>query len=114
VSVLDRFMVHDVTLLAPTYTADRYGTQVADWSAPPTATFDERGWFTQTDTDEMAQGREGITDAFELTLPATSALTEDMRVRRLGADYEIRGSVRRAETPDGTHHVIAYLRKVTG
>lgn len=111
---LSRFMVHPVTLVEPTLVVDRYGTTVPDWSLPPAATFAEAGWLTRTDTDEMAQGREAITDLYELSLPPGSAITGTMRVERNGETFEIRGSIDRAETPEGTHHLIAHLRKVAG
>lgn len=111
---LGRFMIHPVTLVEPTLVVDRYGATVPDWGVPPAATYDEAGWFTRTGTDEMAQGREAITDDYELSLPATSAITGAMRVQHAGATYEIRGSIDRAETPEGTHHLVAHLRQVQG
>jgi head-tail adaptor len=112
-TAFDRFLVHDVDLLAPVTTTNRYGDTVADWDQPPTTT-SVKGWFTRTDTDEMADGREAITDVFELSLAADVPITDDMRVVRLGDTYEIRGSVERAEAPEGTHHQIIRLRRVAG
>lgn len=111
---LARFMVHDVTLLRPATSTNRYGDTVADWSAPPADTFNEKGWFTRTATSEMAEGREAITDDAELTLMGDSALDETMRVVHRGNTYEVRGSIQRADTPEGTHHLTAQLRKVAG
>jgi head-tail adaptor len=114
VSGLARFMVHDLTLLEPATSTNRYGDTVADWSAPPMATYSEKGWLARTGTSEMADGREAITDDVELTVLATSALTETMRVVYRGSTYEVRGSIHRAETPTGTSHLTAQLRKVAG
>jgi head-tail adaptor len=111
-AAISRFFVHPVTLLEPTTTETRYGDTVSDWSAPTRT--DEVGWFTQVETEEMAEGREALTDTYELTLPADSAINAAMRVEYEGATFEIRGSVRRAQTPEGSHHVIARLRRVSG
>lgn len=113
-SHFSRFMVHPVTLVEPATTVNAYGDTVVDWSLPPLATIHETGWFTRTSTEEMAQGREAITDVYELTLPATSAITASMRVVFYGSLYEIRGSIERAESPEDTHHLVARLRRVEG
>lgn len=113
-STLTRFLVHEVTLSAPVLVTDRYGGTVPDWTQPPAATFTESGWLTRTASEEMGQGREAITDTYELTLPATSAINGTMRVERAGETFEIRGSIERAEAPAGTHHLIVHLRRVQG
>lgn len=111
---MGRLFVSPVTLARPASTTNRYGEAVPDWSAPPDATWDELGWMTRTGSDEMANGREAHTDTWELSLPATSALDETMRVIHEGATYEVRGTVQRARTPSGPHHVVAQLRRVQG
>lgn len=113
-SGLDRFMVHDVELLTPASTTDRYGDTYADWTVPPAGIYGTKGWFTRRTTEEMADGREAITDVYELTLPPDVPATDDMRVVRNGQTYEIRGSVNLAPTPEGTHHQILELRRVVG
>lgn len=107
-------MVHPVTLQEPALSTNVYGDTVPDWSAPPVATYEETGWFTRTSTDEMADGRSAITDLWELTLEPDSAITSSMRVVVAGETYEIRGSVEAATTPNGTHHLVARLRRVEG
>lgn len=114
VAAFSRFLVHDVELLTPTYVVGRYGDNTADWTQPPASTVAAKGWFTRVDTDEMADGREAITDVYELSVDMTTALTEDMRVVRLGNTYEIRGSVEVGSTPEGAHHQIVRLRRVVG
>jgi head-tail adaptor len=114
VSGLARFLVHDVTLLTPTYVTDRYGDTYADWTQPPATSTAAKGWFTRKSTDEMADGREAITDVYELTLPAEVPTSDDMRVERDGRAYEIRGSVNVAPAPEGPHHSIVELRRVEG
>jgi head-tail adaptor len=109
---MTRFLVHPVTLQAPRIVTNAYGDTVADWSV--VTEYEETGWFTRTSTEEMAEGREAITDLYELTLPPGSAITESMRVLHDGDCYEIRGSVERADTPAGTHHLVAHLRRVAG
>jgi len=109
-----RFFVGPVTLTKPTTVTNRYGDTVADWSAPPAASYDEVGWMTRTGSEEMADGREAITDTWELSLPPSSALDETMRVAHDGKVYEIRGSVQTAATPAGAHHLVAQLRRVAG
>jgi hypothetical protein len=109
-----RFLVHDVDLLTPTYVVGRYGDSTPDWASPPAATLAAKGWFTRVDTDELADGREAITDTYELSLDIDVALTDDMRVVRNGATYEIRGSVETGASPDGDHHQILRLRRVVG
>lgn len=110
---LTRFMVHPITLIEPTMTVNAYGDTVADWPLPATER-EEMGWFTRTSTEEAGEGREAITDIYELTVLPTSALTASMRVRYLGEDYEVRGSVEQAKGPGGTHHLVARLRRVEG
>lgn len=111
---MDRFFVDTVTLTKPTTVTNRYGDTVTDWSVPPAATFEEVGWLTRTGSEEMAEGREAITDTWELSLPPSSALDETMRVSHAGNVYEIRGSVQTAATPAGRHHLVAQLRRVVG
>lgn len=113
-SHIAHFLVHPVTLTEATTATNQYGDSVPDWSAPPAAEHQEVGWFTRTSTDEMNEGREAITDSYELTLPPTSAIKSSMRVSYLGDLYEIRGSVERCEAPKGTHHLVARLRRVEG
>ena len=109
-----RFMVHNVDLLTPEYITGRYGDLVPDWTQPPAATLAAKGWFTRTDTDEMAQGREAITDVYELSLDIAVPIADDMRVVHRGVTYEIRGSIETGASPDGDHHLIARLRRVEG
>jgi head-tail adaptor len=111
---LASFLVHPVTLTEPARTTTAYGDTVADWSAPPAGQYQELGWFTRTASEEMAEGREAITDSYELTLAADSAITSTMRVAHAGALYEIRGSVERATAPEGVHHLVVRLRRVEG
>jgi hypothetical protein len=111
---MDRFFIHPVTFTRPATVTGRYGDTVTDWSAPPLATFNEHGWMTRTGTEEMAEGREAITDTWELSLPPSTALDETMRVSHAGTVYEVRGSIQRAGTPGGSHHVVAQLREVRG
>lgn len=109
-----RFLVHDVEVLTPSYVTNRYGDTVADWTLPPATTTAAKGWFTRVDTDEMAEGREAITDVYELSVDLSLPITDDVRVVRLGNTYEVRGSVESAETPEGSHHRIVRLRRVVG
>jgi head-tail adaptor len=109
-----RFMVHSVDLLAPTYTSNRYGDAVADWTVPPATTVTVKGWFTRLETEEEAQGREAITDTYEFSTDLTVPITDDMRIVRNGQSYEIRGSVDVTGTPDGDHHQVVRLRRVVG
>jgi hypothetical protein len=111
---LARFLVHPVHLVDPAMATNRYGDEVPDWDAPPVATHDEMGWFAATGSDEDAAGREAITGHAELSVGPDSALTETMRVEYDGGVYEIRGGIRRAVTPEGTHHKVALLRRVQG
>lgn len=107
-------MVHPVRLLQPTMTTTSYGDAVPDWSRPPQTVLSDVGWFTRTSTDEMAEGREAITDLYELTMAASSPINAAMRVEFAGDTFEIRGSIEYAEAPEGTHHVVARLRRVEG
>lgn len=107
-------MTQPVTLIKPATSSNRYGETMPDWSAPPEATVDEAGWMTRTGTEEMAEGREAITDTWELSLPFPSALDETMRVVHEGATYEVRGSIQVTRTPAAPHHVVAQLRRVNG
>jgi hypothetical protein len=109
-----RFMVDNVRLFRLATKVNAYGETVPDWTVPPIDIYNERGWFTRTGSDEMTQGREAITDNYELSLPAESMLSSEMYVQHDGATYEVRGSVQRAKTPTGVHHVVAQLRKVEG
>lgn len=113
-SYLTHFLIHPVTLTAPVMATNAYGDNLADWSQAPAAEYHELGWFTRVSTDETAEGREAITDTYELTLAPTSAITESMRVEHAGDLYEIRGSIDQAQAPDGTHHLVTRLRRVQG
>ena len=108
----DRFLVHPVELLVPATTTNRYGDTVADWSSP--ATIAERGWITRETSTEVAGGREAVTSEWSLTLPATSQVAANHRVRYDGVDYEIVGDIERASTPRGAHHLVVRLRSVRG
>lgn len=111
---IGRLFVHPVVFTEPTMVVNRYSEPAPDWSVPAAATHNEYGWFSRTSTVEMAEGREAITDTYELSLPATSVLDETMRVAHAGAVYEVRGSLQHAGTPAGPHHVVAELRRVQG
>ena len=110
---VDRFFVHDVTLLDAPLVTDRYGGETPDWSAAVATP--ARGWFThQSSTEATGELRDGRSTLAELSLPASTPVGPRTRVERLGQAWDLYGTVRPAETPNGTHHQVLQLRRVEG
>lgn len=111
--MIDRFLVHPVTIVTPPRAANRYGDDVANWAAA--TRLDTTGWFTTTSTAEtFGDERDGITTLAELSLAAGTPITAADRVEIDGETWEIAGAVRQAFTPETSHHLVVELRKVDG
>lgn len=111
---LGNMMVRDVTLMRPTYTTDRYGNSVADWS--DAATIELRGWLGRQSASEEHGTRVGAgVEQWTLVLDdvSESVATGD-RVLVDAQTFEVDGPVLTAWTPRGPHHLEVTLRAVAG
>jgi hypothetical protein len=109
---INTFLVHDVTIVYPGYSTDRYGNLAKNWS---TATSVETlGWFNQRNTVEDDNQREGTeTDAI-LFLEPDETISEFDRVIFREQTYEVFGKPKLAGTPRGTHHLEIDLKLYQG
>lgn len=95
-------------------TLDDYGNSTPDWGASATTTV-ERGVIDETQSTEIASGRDTIVTDLLAILPADSVVTSHSRVLQGTKTYEVVGDpiVRDTFSP-GTHHTEAHLIRSTG
>lgn len=109
---LQSLLVHDVTVVTPGSTTDRYGNLVPDWAASTSTTV--KGWISQSSGSEDENGRDAQIGEWTLFLPAGVEIDGRARVAWSGVTFEVVGPPRRAWTPRGEHHVEVQLRVVEG
>ena len=109
---LQSLLVHDVTVVTPGSTTDRYGNTVADWATSTSTTV--KGWITQSSGTENEDGRDAQIGEWRLFLPAGTVVDGHARVEWGGITFEVVGPPERAWTPRGEHHVEVQLRVVEG
>lgn len=115
-------LCHEVTILRPATTTDRYGDQVATltgarrWTSPARV--------VQTDRAENSTGRRVLTAQHETRqaritdwlcyLPAGTDVTALDRIVWNGLTFEVRGVPNRAPDRRSEHHVECDLTRVDG
>lgn len=105
-------LVHDIDIVTPAQTTDRYGDTVKDWAgATRTST---RGWISQRASSEVLGRREAGVTEWVLFIDADTPLTQFDRVEWDGLTFDVDGPPHPAWTPRGEHHVEAGLRIVAG
>lgn len=105
-------MVHDVTILYPGTTTDRYGNETKDWTTATTVT--SKGWVARQNQSENLQGREAEVSDWLLYLPADVMVDGGDRVQWGTYLFEVSGPPNTAWSPRGPHHIEAPLQVVTG
>lgn len=102
----------EVTIVRAAASVDRYNDVSADWSSATRTVV--HGRLQQTDTVEVAVGRDTVIADWVLFLPAGTDVLPSDRVEVDGATFEVVGLPNVAHTPRGPHHVEARLRSITG
>ena len=102
---------HDVTILTPVETADRYGgTEKTSWT-PATV----KGWVSQRGGSEQTDLREAQVSTWVLYLHPTATIDGKARVQWEGITFEVDGPPNPAHRPGtGLHHYEVPLRVVDG
>ena len=115
---IERYFVHDVTVVHPALIDGRTRGQVPDWDgATRTAT---KGWLARTTETENRVGRDALVSEWTLRLPVDTVVDGRDRIEAgasspaPGAVFEIIGPPYKAPTPYGPHHVRCPLRLVEG
>ncbi|MFC0547049.1 hypothetical protein [Kutzneria chonburiensis] len=105
-----------VQILHPTWTSDRYGNRIPDFSAP--ATVSARGRLYESAVREVEKDRNTEVGTWFLILPASVAIDHNCRVtftdytgRRHGYDVE---GVQPRNGLGGVHHLTVRLTEVEG
>jgi hypothetical protein len=115
---IERFWVHDLTIVTATTTDGRYGPEV-DWDNATRRT--AKGWLTARQPADLALAnrdeashRDVDVSYWEGFLPADAGLDPQNRVEAFGMNFEVIGHPRPAFTPDGTSHIEFLLKVVEG
>lgn len=111
---IERFFVHDVTILTPTHSDGRWGTETSWDDAAERST---RGWVAvrNNSTDPADPNRDVDVSQWVAVLPASSDLDESERLVAHGHTFDIVSHIIPGFTPEnGTHHLEANLRLVEG
>lgn len=104
-------LVHDVVIVNPGVTEDRYHNEVKDWDSASRT--DERAWVSQRGSSEVLGDRETQITPWVIFLEPDSAITSGARVEWSGHTFEVDGEPNHAWAPRGAHHIEAPLREVT-
>ncbi len=106
-------LVHDLTIVRPGTTTDRYGNVTKDWSNPTETAV--KGWVAQQEGTEVLDGRDAQIRRWICYLPAGTDITGSDRVVWGTVTFEVSGPPNRAWHPSmGEHHVEAVLLAVVG
>lgn len=109
---LTSLLVHDITIVTPGSTTDRYSNTVKDWSTSTSEVV--KGWISQRDGSEQLDHREAQISGWVLFLHTGSTITAFDRVTWSGITFEVDGPINPAWSPRGEHHLEVPLRVVTG
>lgn len=109
---LASLLVHDVTLIEPGETTDRYSNTVKDWDNTTDTVV--KGWVSQRSALEDHDQREAQVSDWILYLHPDAAITGEYRVSWSGITFEVDGPPNPAWTPRGEHHLEVPLRVVAG
>lgn len=115
---IERFWVHDLTIVRPTTKEGRYGTEV-DWDNATRSTV--VGWLNARQPSDLAlanrdeSGHRDIDVSYwEGFLPAGTDIDAQDRVEAFGMSFEVIGHPRPAFTPERTSHLEFLLKVVEG
>lgn len=109
---LTTLLAHDVTILTPGTTANRYGDSTPNWATATSVA--SKAWVSQRSSVEDLDHREAQVSGWVVFLPEDTAITGRDRVVWGSVTFEVDGPPNRAWTPRGEHHVEANLRVVDG
>lgn len=111
---IERFYVHDVTILTAAVEEGRYGEE-ADWANPAERTV--KGWVSAGYAQHNATAdpsRDVDSSRWAALLPLAAELRDDERIRCHGRLFDVDGHVLTGRTPEGDHHLEAPLKLVEG
>lgn len=115
---MDHLLVHQLDLLQPTATTDRYNDTVYTW--PEVATDSVDGWLSQRSASEVIDNRNAEIGEWVAFIRPGPEVDTTWRVRwhddSLDRDrtFEVVGPPTPAHTPRGPHHLELPLREVRG
>jgi len=105
-------LVHTVSIVTPTTTTDRYGSEVKVWAGSGSSS---PAWMRQRSTLETVEGREARSSDWVAFLPAGTSVTAMDRIVWDGRTFEVAGDPLKAHGRTGeVHHIEAPLRIVEG
>jgi hypothetical protein len=115
---IERFWVHDLTIVRPSTIEGRYGTEV-DWTSATRRTV--KGWVSARQPADLALAnrdesahRDIDVSYWEGFVPAGTDIDPQDRVEAFGYEFEIIGHPRPAFAPDRTNHIEFLLKVVEG
>ena len=103
---------HQLVVLNPTTTEDRYSNTIDDWDSP--ASFRECGDVQQMSATELIDGRTATVDDWRVFLSCDTKVTARSRIRWNGATYEVMGTPNRLAYGSNLDHTEARLKRVEG
>ena len=109
---LTSLLVHDVTILTPATTTNRYNDAEKDWDNATETTV--KGWVSQRSQIEDREQREAQVSDWILYLHPDETITGLDRVVWSGITFEVDGPANPAWSPRGQHHLEVPLRVVDG
>ena len=113
--MIERLIVHDVTIVRPAVKVGRGSDTVKDWATATRSTV--KGWISQTGTNDNTAGpgvREAAVSQWVLfTLPTVDVRPGD-RIEWGSLTFEVDGTPHPAWTPQGHHHTECKLKAVDG
>lgn len=102
-----------VTRLRAMLTTDEYHNDVEDWRTPNTATI--AGCSVQpSGGSQYTDAREAVTTLFTVWAPVDADVLDTDRIRFMGTDYDIDGSVDRWQVGTALDHLVIRLKAVSG
>jgi head-tail adaptor len=111
-SILGLFC-HEVRIVRPGTTEDRYGNDAKDWSSSPRRRT-VRARVAQRSRSEVGDGREARVTGWVCYLPAGTQVTALDRIEWDGQTFEIKGVPNRAFDRHQEHHLELDLERCDG
>ena len=110
---IEALMTHDVIIVRPGTTTDRYNDSVPDWTN--TTRRRAKAWVSQRTASEINDNRDAEVSTWQGFFPATVDLRSGDRVVWGPITFEVDGPPNPAHRPgSGVHHYEAPLKVVEG
>ena len=109
---LATLLTQPITIVRAGASTDRYNNAAADWTTATRVTVNGR--LQQTDTVEVAVGRDTLIADWLLFLPTTAVISGLDRIETAAGTFEVVGVPAVVTTPAGPHHLEVRLRSIVG